>query len=253
MKVSIITVVLNDDVGLKRTIESVLAQTYDDIEFLVIDGGSSDGTLRVIEEHKADINFWISEEDKGIYYAMNKGIKKSTGEWINFMNAGDTFYDKETLKSLFELNKAAEFDVFYGDRHVRFDGVRPNKIIKAGAIEKLFMGSQFCHQSSFVRRSLLKEEQFNTTYNIAADFYFFLQCYLEGRKFFYAGIPIASVESGGVSDIEQGRVVVEWRSIVRSLAPEKLGLNLEIKFQWRILRGRVTSFIKRSMQNMRFS
>ena len=90
-KVSVITVVFNDVAHIRETIESYLSQTWEDKEYIVIDGGSTDGTLDVIKEYADNINYWISEKDNGMYDAMNKGILHSTGDWINILNSGDTF------------------------------------------------------------------------------------------------------------------------------------------------------------------
>ncbi len=99
-KVSIVTVVYNDAKGLEKTIKSVINQTYKNVEFIIIDGGSTDGTVEIIKKYEDYIDYWVSEEDKGIYDAMNKGIKAATGTWINFMNAGDVFVDCEVLSSI---------------------------------------------------------------------------------------------------------------------------------------------------------
>ena len=97
MKYSIITVNFNNKEGLRKTIESVIHQTFHDFEFIVIDGGSTDGSADVLKEYHTQIDYWVSEPDGGIYQGMNKGIKKATGDYLNFMNSGDCFFAVDVL------------------------------------------------------------------------------------------------------------------------------------------------------------
>ena len=112
MKLSIITVNLNNLEGLKKTYESVVCQTFTDYEWLVIDGGSTDGSREFIEQHQDKFAFWCSEPDKGIYNAMNKGIVRAKGEYLNFMNSGDCFACENTLTGV--LGKPRKADALYG-------------------------------------------------------------------------------------------------------------------------------------------
>ena len=109
MKFSIITVNYNNKEGLRKTIESVIHQTFRDFEFIVIDGGSTDGSDDVLKEYDAQIDYWVSEPDGGIYQGMNKGIKKATGEYLNFMNSGDCFYASNILGIKFDKFTLDEF------------------------------------------------------------------------------------------------------------------------------------------------
>ena len=113
-KVSIITVVYNGIEFLEETIKSVIAQTYPNIEYIIVDGGSKDGTLDIIKKYEAHISKWISEPDKGIYDAMNKGIDLATGDWQNFLNAGDSFVDNNVLEKIFTTN-LENITLVYGD------------------------------------------------------------------------------------------------------------------------------------------
>ena len=108
---SIITVNLDDSLGLSRTIESVKSQDFQDFEFIIIDGGSKDGTLEMIKENETLIDYWVSEEDSGIYNAMNKGIKKATGKYVLFLNSGDYLLSKDALNVNFNLITQ---DIVYG-------------------------------------------------------------------------------------------------------------------------------------------
>ena len=117
-KVSIITVVFNDAANIRETIESALGQTYQEKEYIIIDGGSTDGTVEIINEYVDRIDYFSSESDNGIFDAMNKGAQHATGEWINFLNSGDTFASPRALEEVIELGKADEADVIYADRIV---------------------------------------------------------------------------------------------------------------------------------------
>ena len=109
MKISVVTVCYNAADTIERTMLSVLNQTYHDIEYIIIDGGSTDGTVDIIRKYADKIAYWVSEPDKGIYDAMNKGIKVATGEWINFMNAGDYYYSNEVLKNVFAISRYGDY------------------------------------------------------------------------------------------------------------------------------------------------
>jgi len=113
--ITIITVSYNAVKTIEDTILSVINQTYPNIEYIIIDGGSTDGTLDIIKKYQDKITYWVSEPDKGIYDAMNKGTLKATGVWLNFMNAGDTFYDHQVLEKVFKDKDWSNTDVIYGD------------------------------------------------------------------------------------------------------------------------------------------
>ena len=111
MKYSIITVNYNNKEGLRKTIESVTHQSFRDFEFIVIDGGSTDGSAEVLKEYDAQISYWVSEPDGGIYQGMNKGIAKATGEYLNFMNSGDCFYNADVLQRVYEFQLTTDIIV----------------------------------------------------------------------------------------------------------------------------------------------
>lgn len=219
--ITVVTVVYNGAEFLEETIKSVIEQTYDNVEYIIVDGGSTDGTLEIIKKYGHAIDYWVSEPDKGIYDAMNKGIDLGSGEWINFMNAGDFFYASETLLKVFNSkNTFTGCHVIYGDHEVRYPNKR--KIVKAGKVKNLWKGSQFCHQSAFVHLSSHKKLKFNLCRKIAADFEFFYRSYIAG--FTMTGLPytVSRVTSGGVSDIKRVDSILERWIIV----DKKLEVNL---------------------------
>nr|WP_240153940.1 glycosyltransferase family 2 protein [Stutzerimonas stutzeri] len=197
--ITVVTVVFNGVEYLENTIKSVIEQTYYNLEYIIVDGGSTDGTLDILRKYEGAIDYWVSEPDKGIYDAMNKSIDLGSGQWINFMNAGDYFFDSEVLCKVFKEPAAFDgIDVVYGDHEVRY----PNKtkIVKAGRVEDLWKASQFCHQSAIVNLKYHKKNKFNLQRKIAADFEFFYASKRSGILMSYVPYVLSRVSSGGVSD-----------------------------------------------------
>ena len=112
-KITVVTVCYNAVKEIEKTIQSVISQTYDNVEYIIVDGGSTDGTLDIIRKYSSRITRWVSEPDKGIFDAMNKSAHMATGEYINFMNAGDLFFDEKVLSDIF-AGRSYDEDVLYG-------------------------------------------------------------------------------------------------------------------------------------------
>ena len=194
---SVITVVYNDAEMLEKTIKCVIGQSYHNVEYIIVDGGSTDGTLEVIRKYEDYISKWISEKDDGIYDAMNKGVDLANGDWINFMNAGDVFSDSDTLVKVLKHIRAGK-DVVYGDRFYIQKGKKT--LQKAKDINTIFQRMPFGHQSVFVRKDVIKKYKFNDTYKFAADYDLLLNLYLSGHQFEYTGFPVCDFLSGGESE-----------------------------------------------------
>ena len=200
MKLSIITINYNNVLGLKRTIDSVLSQGWKDFEWIVIDGGSTDGSRELIEKHSSAFTYWCSERDGGIYEAMNKGVRHSRGEYLNFLNSGDTYYKSDTLEKLFSHEITA--DVIYGDAYLRAGEddvtglwVTPAKI----TIEGYLNGFCVNHQASIIRRVLMLSHLYDESYRISADTEFFAYVLFRGATFKKINLPIAVFQGGGIS------------------------------------------------------
>lgn len=203
--ISVVTVVFNGAQCLEETIKSVIGQTYPSIEYLVIDGGSSDGTADIIRKYAPRLGFWISEPDNGIYDAMNKGIKHARGEWIIFMNAGDSFYDDNTVREVFrEYPKDA--DMIYGHHQTKY-GNGYLRIRKAGKLKSIWKGLPFSHQSLFARTSLMKKFQFDEKNGLAADFEVVYKAYTKGYKLIGVDKVIATTSAQGVSDLKRMQAI----------------------------------------------
>lgn len=187
--ISIITVVYNGYNCIETTILSVINQTYKNIEYIIIDGGSTDGTINIIKKYENKISYWISEPDKGIYDAMNKGIEVASGEWMNFMNAGDTFADNRVLEKVFDKTYPYYLKVIYGDTIML--GNLQKRLKKANDITKINRYLPFCHQSSFIKNINNNSIKYDLKYRISSDYKMFLNIYLIwGRESFYY-LPIA--------------------------------------------------------------
>lgn len=182
-KISVVTVCYNAVGTIEKTILSVINQTYPNIEYIIIDGASTDGTVDIINQYRDKIAYFVSEPDKGIYDAMNKGIKAATGDWINFMNSGDTFYDREVVtKVVKELDKDA--DVAFGDVAYRIDGVSYRERAKPFYEHlPLHHSMGFNHQSTFVKTEVAKKLKFDLNYRLASDYNMIITIYSNNGVF----------------------------------------------------------------------
>ena len=195
IKITIVTITYNADEFLEKTILSVIEQDYQFVEFIIIDGGSQDGTVDIIKKYEKYITYWISEPDRGIYDAMNKGIDVATGEWINFMNAGDTFFENGTIS-----NVSREFD----DQHELIcgdilRGIDNKSYRKPLGLKYAFDAMFVWHQALFTKMFLMKQFKFNADFKIAADYEFVLRCFYYGYNFKFIDFPIANFIEGGIS------------------------------------------------------
>lgn len=197
-KVSVITVVYNDKDNFITTLKSITSQNYDNLEYIVIDAKSTDGTIDIINKYKDTIDHWVSESDNGIYEAMNKGVNLATGEWINFMNAGDTFAGKSIVSDFIDAVHDAT-DLYFGDINYFESSSSDNAIYReAMGIKNIYEIIPCCHQALFAKKSLLKKYPFNTEYKIAADYDFLLQCYTNKYEFQYENKAICNFIGGGI-------------------------------------------------------
>jgi glycosyltransferase involved in cell wall biosynthesis len=228
--ITVVTVVYNGAEYLEDTIKSVIDQTYDNVEYIIIDGASTDGTLDIIRKYEHAIDYWVSESDKGIYDAMNKGIDLAGGDWINFMNAGDYFFNSEVLSLVFTVSENyKDVAVIYGGHEVRYHNKK--KAVKAGRVESLWKGSQFCHQSAFIRLKDHKLRGYNLNIILASDYDYFSEKKRTDSSFYRLKIFVSSVSSGGVSDSDRSLVYREWRnSALKNNLNRKHILNLNYFF-----------------------
>jgi glycosyltransferase involved in cell wall biosynthesis len=180
--ISIITINLNNKAGLQKTINSVFEQTYKNIEYIIIDGASTDGSVKLIEENRAKIKFWQSESDKGIYDAMNKGIAKASGDYLLFLNSGDVLADNKIID---EINTQLQtYDIVYGDLIAVNDKNEKeyHKSFSEMTLENLMI-STLWHPCCFIKRELFnKYGLYNTEFKLAGDYEFFVRAILKFDK-----------------------------------------------------------------------
>lgn len=211
--ISVITVSYNASQCIEDTILSIIEQRYDNFEYIIIDGGSSDTTLNIIRKYQSKITHCISEPDAGIYDAMNKGVHKSKGKYIIFINAGDTLCNNETLKNCASVLKAdPTIDVLYGNTILKYSF--GSYITKPAAIQEISKHMFFCHQSSFCKRELLEKYPFDTKFKIAADYNLFKSLYVKHSKFKYYDMCIAIYEAeDGLSSKSHHKLLKEYSII----------------------------------------
>lgn len=206
--VTVVTISLNAATDLKFTMDSVLTQTYPSIEYIVIDGGSTDDSLSVIEARRKHLAYWISEPDNGIYDAMNKGIEHATGQWIIFMNAGDGFASSDVVEKAMN-NASNNVDFIYGDVEYMLHNRRPR--IPARPLDLMWQRISFSHQSLFSRTEAMKSNPFECSYRVVADYEFYFKMYNHGAYFKYVPIVISSISPAGFSgDMLWRRTFERW-------------------------------------------
>lgn len=206
MKFSIITVNYNNKEGLRKTIESVISQTNRDFEYIVIDGGSNDGSVDVLKKYDRYITYWISEKDKGIYNAMNKGILKSTGEYLNFMNSGDCYYAPDTLEKVNKYQTDSDF-IVGKDYHFSEKTQSGHASIQPPYTTMIhFFTSTLDHQSSFIKRELFNNKLYNENYQWVSDWIFYIEKIVsEGKQVFFIPDIICFREEGQINRMEINR------------------------------------------------
>lgn len=217
IKISIITVCFNCEGYIERTIKSVIRQTYPSVQYIVIDGGSTDGTLDIIEKYKERIDVLISEKDDGIYDAMNKGLEYATGDLVYFLNAGDYLCDNYVLRNVAEsLRSSPGSDILYGD-YIYYDDTAEERCsgYRTGISDLISKG--YCHQTTFAKRSIFdKCGNFNAGYRIYADFDWLLRALsASGHRMRYIGIPVVYYLKGGESESRIVRCYPEKVRIIR--------------------------------------
>ncbi|MGL4852004.1 MAG: glycosyltransferase family 2 protein [Phocaeicola sp.] len=214
----------NNCKGLKRTIESVLNQTYREFEYIIIDGGSTDGSAELIASYESRLTYWVSEPDKGVYNAMNKGIARATGDYLNFMNSGDSFHSDTVLE---QVNNY-EGDILSGNIY-RLDCEIMVAYEKNPTFRDLCT-PEFNHQAMFINRLLFGPVGYDENLKIVSDWKFVLESILQKQaKFITLDLIVANYEGGGISNnpeqirIERNHVLTEL--LHPKIAPDYLLLN----------------------------
>ncbi|MES2515830.1 MAG: glycosyltransferase family 2 protein [Bacteroidota bacterium] len=247
-KISVITINYNDTVGLKRTIDSVAMQVNHNFEFIIIDGGSTDGSVDVIKQNESIITYWCSEKDKGIYDAQNKGIAKATGEYLVFMNSGDTFYDKNVFGKFIEIQSANDKAIIYGNVNTIKGHIQTLEMQNEQLTPYFWYKKTLNHQAAFIKRTLFTGfGLYNIEYRISADFDFFLKVWLKmPQEYFYYNFTICNFYLDGLSQQKENfDILVEEREVIYlRLFPDKLHKKLRKQFRRTLpFKSRVLDYI----------
>ena len=221
-KITVVTVTYNSVNEIRKTILSVINQTYLDIEYIIIDGGSTDGTLKIIKDFDKKISILISEPDKGIYDAMNKGIDLASGDYLIFMNSGDVFASENVISDIIEKIEERD-DVIYGNI-VRHTSVM-DYIDYPKPLDFFSKGMPLDHQAVFVRSCLLKDNKFSLTYKIISDFVQLRKLYTEGYNYKYINEIIA------VRDHTKGETHDNWEKTGLKELARYFGYDKTVRFK----------------------
>lgn len=225
MLISVITINYNNKDGLRKTIESVIHQNFNSFEFIVIDGGSTDGSFEVIQEYKKYIDYWVSEPDYGIYNAMNKGIVKAQGKYCNFMNSGDCFANNDVLNNVFTNESHA--DIICGNTYLTKWIKSPKEI----TFDNLFNGV-ICHQCAFINRRLLLKYKYDEKLKIVADRKFFLQSLIfENCSYQAIDVNIVIYDLNGFSSHNRVLSDLEYQQVLENLIPERIRIDYGKKYK----------------------
>ncbi len=209
-KLSVITIVFNNVSGIERTMLSVLGQTYSAIEYIVIDGGSTDGTLEIIEKYKAKLHKLISEKDRGIYDAMNKGLAIAEGDYVLFMNSGDEIYAPNTVEKVFASEPEA--DIYYGETEMYDEswkslGQRRHKAPENFTWRDFRYGMSISHQAIYIKRSLV--EPYDPEYKLSADIDWILKAAKKASMIVNTKMYVAKYLVGGMSKKKHRQSLIE--------------------------------------------
>ncbi len=214
--ITVITVSFNCEKFIEQTIKSVIGQTYDNVEYIIVDGGSTDKTVDIIKRYDEMLDLWTSGPDNGVYDAMNNGIRESGGSYLLFLNADDYFLDKDAVSlAAGEITRSMEPDIVYG-RTLMADENRNVSLLmgKMIGIEDLKKGITIPHPSSFIKKDLLvRFDMFNRDYKIAADFDFFCRCIISGCSLKFLDRVLVFFRIGGLSG--NFNAVLETASIIK--------------------------------------
>lgn len=239
-QVTVVTVCYNAVNEIEQTMLSVLGQTYRDIEYIIIDGGSTDGTVDIIKKYVYRLAFWVSEPDEGIYDAMNKGIKHTTGEWTIFMNSGDYFSSNAVVSDIFDREEDYDgIDVVYGNVSILEKwGTYEEKPENLSLMAKRL---PFCHQSAFAKTELMRKHLFDTRYSICADYKFFYDAWKDGVEFLYVNLTVSCFNHIIDSQSGKNRLIVTRQNL--AISGTSFAFIKYIKMALRYWIGRIFYFI----------
>lgn len=218
MRYSVITINYNNKDGLQRTIESVVKQTCKDFEYIIIDGGSTDGSVDVIKAYAEGVTYWVSEPDKGIYNAMNKGTRHAIGDYLIFMNSGDCFHSPDVLDSI----TGHQEDIICG-KILRGNSTRPSGHHKETITFIDLIRDTLPHQAMFIKKELMNKYPYDEKYRIYADWKFSVEAIVVGNcSFRNLDTIVADYDVSGVSANNNEQRLMEKEAILHDLFPARI-------------------------------
>ncbi|MCW5519183.1 glycosyltransferase [Aureitalea sp. L0-47] len=224
-KISVVTVNYNNANGLSKTIQSVLAQDLDELEYIVIDGGSEDKSTEVIKSFESSIDHWISESDSGVYEAMNKGIDRASGEYVLFLNSGDEFFTSETLKKVLPQLDSGK-DIYYGNLIFIHKLKEMSRDYPKSMDFEYFLERSLPHPGSFIRRSLFDTIfRYSEHFRIVSDWEFFIVAILKEKvSYKHLHLVISRFELDGMSNDPKNKQGIEEErfEVIKKHFPERL-------------------------------
>jgi glycosyltransferase involved in cell wall biosynthesis len=221
MKLSIITITYNAEKFLKRTIESILAQSNQDFEYIIIDGKSKDSTVEIAKAYGERVNLLVSEPDKGLYDAMNKGLRLASGDFVWFMNAGDEINESEIVANFMQSLAETNADVFYGDTYFveengTIQGLRsditPHRLPRNLKWQDMNLGMLVCHQAFIARKSIAP---FYLENNLSADIDWEIECLKRAKKVQFLDTVVAKYLVGGISNKQLKRSLIDRYEVLK--------------------------------------
>lgn len=221
MKLSIITINYNNLQGLEKTYQSVVSQTWQEFEWIVIDGGSTDGSKELLEEHQDKFSYWVSEPDKGIYNAMNKGIGFAIGERVLFLNSGDFFVNDSVLDNVFK--QISDADVVYGNVIIRNNDGTALTTSSPNIVSLQYLSTaSLPHQATFYKRTIFSKYIFQESYTIISDWLLSWQLLLDGFSFSYFDCIVAEYNTEGISSKQREKGEMERIDAIEKYTPDYL-------------------------------
>lgn len=259
-RLSIITINYNNAAGLQKTIESVVAQTSADFEYIVIDGGSTDGSTEVIRRYEDKITYWVSEPDRGIYHAMNKGILQATGEYCHFLNSGDYLVDKDVTERM--LDQMPECSILYGNKIREINGKLVTEKSYAGRpITLLDMyRSTIFHASAYIKRSLFDQYGlYDESLKMVSDWKFYLITVgLHNESAVYRDIDVVWFDTKGISSTDTALDQRERAQVLQQVLPKSILLDyqefaLNVVIIRRLKRNKLVWFLTLNLYRVLFN
>ena len=244
MKLSVITINYNNRDGLRKTIESVVNQTFKEFEYIVIDGGSTDGSVEVIKEYADRIDYWVSEPDKGIYNAMNKGIDVAQGEYCLFLNSGDFFFSNCVLEECIPYLDGT--DVISG--RIQTDKGDIWESAKVITLSFFYRKKGLLHPASFIKTQLLKKYHYDENLKIVSDWKFFIQVLVfDGSSYKHIDVVVSIFDTDGISCSNKSLLDDEAELVLREHFAEQISCyyknNADFELYYEITESKFRKYI----------